>query len=580
MTRRILLCSLSLLALAIVLAACSRPEPTVVPTIAPSRTYTPSPPPTSTPTPTPTARPIDVTGDLRIGLLTTPVAQRGALCGVVDTLDFPAGPPDGAGYNARWSFGRYSSRYNGIHTGEDWVRNSGNSLGEPVYSIGHGTVTYAQPLGWGIDRGVVIVRHIFPDGSSFLSFYGHLDPPSVVLGVGDCVARGDMVGRIGQPRGRPHLHFEIRTHTPDAPGPGYWSVDPRRAGWKVPSDTIWDYRIQISPGVMWTRPFTATESSGIGLLADGALAALDGQRLIGVDPEAGRLRWSLPMTPTIYQSAIDAGGDLIYLSDHIGSLEAIDASGVRQWSIEFGAQYKAALMPLPGSGVAAYVGEQLVGVSTSGERLWQIDLPTPPFAWTLTPDQVVFTVEGKQPILYGLDQAGRLDILARITGRPLIAGGQIFIHNPTGLYRLEAGTGAARLVYPLDNSALSVSRAVALSDGSIAIAHQSVHDRRLIWIDADGAVRWDRSLASVGLRLPLPIVAGGQLYVMTSDGDVLQIDPLTGDAWRTFEAGGGMRLVGDVWALATTDGRILLDFRGGEIVALDPSQTTETAGSQ
>src|SRR3990172_10552375 len=150
-----------------------------------------------------------------------------------------------------------------------------------------------------------MVRHIFPYGSTILSFYGHLDPDSVELRPGDCVARGDQVGAIGKPRGSPHLHFEVRNHTPDDPGPGYWPVDPRLAGWQPPSEYIWTYRIATAPGVQWTRPFTAT---GIGLLSDGALAALDGQRLIGVDLNDGSLRWSHPVSGTLISSAVEANG--------------------------------------------------------------------------------------------------------------------------------------------------------------------------------------------------------------------------------------------------------------------------------
>ena len=32
-----------------------------------------------------------------------------------------------------------------------------------------------------------------------------------------------------------HEHFEIRTHMPEEPGPGYWPTDPTEAGWLPPS---------------------------------------------------------------------------------------------------------------------------------------------------------------------------------------------------------------------------------------------------------------------------------------------------------------------------------------------------------
>ncbi len=573
---------LALLAAALFLAACAQPVPEEPATVTPTPSRTPTPTftltPTPTPTPTPTALPLLVSGSVRAGVLAAPAPQSGAPCGVVDILDLPLGPPDGAGYRGQWGFGRYSDRYNGIHAGEDWRRNSGDSLGEPVYSIGHGTVTYAQPLGWGVDRGVVIVRHVFPDGSTFLSFYGHLDPPSVILRAGDCVARGDPVGAIGKPRGRPHLHFEIRTHMPTEPGPGYWPVDPRLAGWKPPSYTIWDYRARISPGVAWTRPFTDSLSTGIGLLSNGTLAGFDGRQIIGIDPRDGRVQWSRPISMTTSGAILDAAGAIVYVADRGGSLQAIDELGAPLWQIETGVPGQMVMMPLPGGGVAVYTTRRLIGVSASGERLWQIDLPATPLAWTLSGDRLVFTINANPPALYGLDRPGRLDNLASVGGRPVSAGDRIFIYHPTGVYRLEPDTHSARLIYPLDAAVLSEGDIAVLPDGSLLVSHRGRADQRLIWLGANGALRWDRSVADLGGAARL-LVAGDRAYALSHFGAVLSIDLAAGDARRLFDGGSPLRIEGDAWMFATVDGRVLFDYRTGSVIALD-LQTAFAAASQ
>jgi murein DD-endopeptidase MepM/ murein hydrolase activator NlpD len=139
---------------------------------------------------------------LRVSRSVAPESQRGAPCGSVDFFDFPLDAPEGRAANARWSFGRYSERYSGIHAGEDWVYDVRDSLGKPVYSIGHGTVLYAQPLGWGVDQGTLIVRHVFTDGHSILSTA--ICSRTALPASGTCVTRGQQVGLIGKPRGRPH----------------------------------------------------------------------------------------------------------------------------------------------------------------------------------------------------------------------------------------------------------------------------------------------------------------------------------------------------------------------------------------
>ncbi|MGH6959722.1 MAG: PQQ-binding-like beta-propeller repeat protein, partial [Dongiaceae bacterium] len=311
------------------------------------------------------------------------------------------------------------------------------------------------------------------------------------------------MGAIGKPRGRPHLHFEIRTHTPDDPGPGYWPVDPLLAGWKNPSDTIWNYRLRISPGIQWTRPFTATGSSGIGLLGDGTLVAVDDRRLMGIDPLDGSLRWSRPLATTVYRSAIDATGSMIYLSNHIGSVQAFDVpgvpaanaaegSGAPAWQIDVGASNKAAVMPLPGGGVAIQVGQQLLGVSTSGERMWQIAYVAPPFAWTLAGEQLIYTSSTADPILHAVDRSGRVIWAGHIGGRPAAAGDHVFVYGSNGIYRLDLAARMAELAYPLDAGVLEMGDIAATPDDGVIVSHRGQTDSRLILINADGTLRWDR----------------------------------------------------------------------------------------
>jgi murein DD-endopeptidase MepM/ murein hydrolase activator NlpD len=558
----------------VVVSACAQPRPDVAPgaTATPDPTATAAPSATPAFTPTPTASALRVADDLRARRSATPVPQRGSPCGVVDMLDFPVGSPDGDGFAARWDFGRYSSRYNGIHAGEDWGRATGDSLGQPVHAIGHGIVTYAQPLGWGVDRGVVIVRHTFADGRTILSFYGHLDPPSVVLRAGECVARGGVVGAIGKPRGRPHLHFEIRNHTPDDPGPGYWPVDPRLAGWEPPSDYIWSYRIGTSPGVQWLRPFTATVSIGVGLLSDGTLVVSDDRRLVGIDPGDGSLRWSQPVSGTIHRVALDATGAAIYVSNPGNAVQALDAQGQPMWQIDFGQPARPALMPLPGGGVVAHTQQQLIGVSAAGERLWQIDGVPPPFDWALDGDRLLFTTDAEYPVVHSVDRGGDLRWLARVGGRLAVSGEHVFVYNTDGVFRLNPERWKADLLLPLDPGALRSSRIAATSDGGAIVSHVGSADRRLIGIDAGGALRWDRSIADLDGQVARLLAIGDRVYAMLDGGDILAIDAGNGEARRILDGGSGAQLGGEAWAFATASSRVLLDFRGGMLAALDPGE--------
>ena len=126
---------------------------------------------------------------------------------IADGFDQPVGKPDGEGF--------YTSRgFHAYHPGEDWngLKGGNSDLGEPVYAIGHGYVTFARDarMGWG---NVVLIRHIFMENGQLQtvdSMYAHMD--KILVREGQQITRGQQVGTIGTNHGMyvAHLHFEIR----------------------------------------------------------------------------------------------------------------------------------------------------------------------------------------------------------------------------------------------------------------------------------------------------------------------------------------------------------------------------------
>ena len=404
-------------ALILLLSACnqtdSRPQTptpialiTVTPSPAPATaTYTVTPSPTSTltptstatptltPTPTPTAIPLTVLGDPRAALLQAPFSQPGAPCGLVDIFDFPVGPPDGTGFGGGGDFGVFRSRYDKFHAGEDWWATSrGDSFGRPVYSIGHGLVTYAQPEGWGRDKGVIIIQHTFANGETVLSFYGHLDPPSFLVAAGDCVTRGEQLAQIGRPRSSPHLHFEIRTQAPYDTLTGYWPEDPTLVGWLPPSATIWNQRLSASPYTVWTRPFAAANTQGIGVLDDGTWVVLEAGQLLGLNPANGRVLWRLEREEgDVFAAALDARSRVVYVADRAGHLQTISLRQTEDqpaltllWQADLHTTGTPTLLPLAEGGIVAITRQRFMSYDPEGNQLWDEASVGQLFTWTLT----------------------------------------------------------------------------------------------------------------------------------------------------------------------------------------------------
>jgi outer membrane protein assembly factor BamB len=514
---------------------------------------------------------------------------------VVDLLDFPLDPPNAARASGGQDFGVHRSRYNGNHAGEDWRGPGGRraSFGEPVYSIGHGQVTYAAPLGWGVDQGVVIVRHVFADGSTILSFYGHLDPPSVVLRAGDCIGRGEPVGQIGKPRTSPHLHFEIRSHMPNQPGPGYWPVDPTLAGWEAPSQFIWDNRILAAPGVEWTHTFTSGLTSSLGMLADGTLGVLDGSRLVGIDASGGGLRWRQPISFTWSAVTIDVDGGILYTANFLGEVaawrlpSAADAdlpssdppTLVSLWRFRHDTRGLPALMPLPGGGVAVAVREQMLGLSAAGRLLWRQEGIGQPLDWIIAGEQLIFTPEGRVGPVVSVDATGPAIWEAPISGRLASAGERIYVYGVDGIYRLNAENRAAERLYTLPYAAPNAGDVVALPGGGLLVAHQDAHDSRLIALHEDGTLRWERSYADLlpGRQRQRLLMLGDRPFLVSQaygsfaadEVSVFTIDVENAALVRIFNGGTRTPTRLQEPALALGRDRILVSIGGSYVVALD-----------
>jgi len=131
---------------------------------------------------------------------------------LADGFDFPVGKPNAAGYYKARGLRLRSPQ----HFGEDWNGRAGgdSDLGDPVYAIADGIVTFAHNVrqGWG---NVVLTRHAYRDPTSgqvkFIdTLNGHLD--RIMVKTGQQVKRGEQIGTIGSNFGMypAHLHFEIR----------------------------------------------------------------------------------------------------------------------------------------------------------------------------------------------------------------------------------------------------------------------------------------------------------------------------------------------------------------------------------
>ncbi len=134
----------------------------------------------------------------------------------VNGFDFPVGKPDAKGYYNAQKFTKNN------HLGEDWngAKGGNTDLGDTIYTIANGYVTFAKDLGegWG---NVIRIKHYLNDDTQIESLYAHCD--SIYVTKGDYVTKGYRIGTIGNNNGQylAHLHLELRGQVGLPIGGGY-----------------------------------------------------------------------------------------------------------------------------------------------------------------------------------------------------------------------------------------------------------------------------------------------------------------------------------------------------------------------
>lgn len=130
-------------------------------------------------------------------------------------FDYPVGKPNAKGYYNAQKFQENN------HLGDDWNGTGGGNsdLGDPIYTVSNGYVSFAEDIagGWG---NIIRIVHQY-NGKYYESLYAHCQ--SIQIKKGDFIKKGTRIGTIGNANGMylAHLHLEIRNDIFMDIGPGY-----------------------------------------------------------------------------------------------------------------------------------------------------------------------------------------------------------------------------------------------------------------------------------------------------------------------------------------------------------------------
>ena len=305
-----------------------------------------------------------------------------------------------------------------------------------------------------------------------------------------------------------------------------------------------------------------------GLLISDTLAVSDGDQLLALDAETGRVQWSRLISATVRQAIVDDTRTAIYFTTVSNTLETVDARGDRLWQIPFTTTTRSVLLPLPGGGVIAHDGRDLIGMSALGNQLWRVENLPPPIDWLHDSGDLLFTTGGDRPASYRLDRSGQLNLIAALGGQLAASDDHLFVYAPTALYRLSE---TPQLLKQLDRTGYDQGSLIVTPDGGVIVAHNGANGRRLIALRPDGSLRWERSIQTITGSAPQLIAIKREVYAVTREGDVWWIDQKLGEAQRVLDGTRLLTLPGNVRSVVTSSGTLIVDARGGRLVALDPS---------
>ncbi|MDX1992118.1 MAG: peptidoglycan DD-metalloendopeptidase family protein [bacterium] len=484
-------------------------------------------------------------------------AQTDAPCGVVDAIGYPVENLMETTIRPGFDdFSLYRARFSGNHVGIDIAF---NQQGAPVRAVARGRVTLSDVEEWDTEKGVVILEHVFPDGSRYFSLYGHMEVTNEISfpEVGQCVEMGDTVGAVGWPsRGAPHLHYEIRNFLPDDGGPGYVTGNPLLEGWYHPLDFTHLWQIRLTPAFNSAVTFEAIPTVPPVILESGTVVVASDNVVAGVNP-AGLVLWRITTDGRVIGLRGMSGERVVAHTTNSQVVMLTDGSYTALWNFRgaeeeaFVAAGETLLFTAPDGGLAAFSPEGQIqwtlpapaNAQVNGSGFRVLEFATNPDPLHGTTIAQMLRVEN-QVVLRVVNPAGDtlFDALVGTNAviAPAMSGGWMLLADNRLQHILP--TGDALTLGEVNAAPGRTARLASDVTNNIYLFMGDAENTLLSW-DHQGGVRWRVRYPAVSEGLLPPLMKsdlGCLLYILDADGRLNVFNAATGDMLTQVElyAGG------------------------------------------
>lgn len=298
-------------------------------------------------------------------------------------------------------------------------------------------------------------------------------------------------------------------------------------------------------GRAWAVPLRPEEQRGTGfgggLAADNGLvvAATPYGKLHGLDASTGGQAWEFDMeAPARSAPTISGGRAFVVSSDNV--LHAINMSdGTEAWNF-IGSGADAGVL---GNASPAVVGNTVIVPYQNGEII------------------AFDTASGETKWFDAVTGASRFTTVAAlndVVARPVVYDGVVYAVGVSGrIIAIQASTGERLWAQNVGSS-----HTPAVAGNTIFVANLS---GEVVALDrSTGNVRWRSGLEGANISLAGPLLAGGRLWLGTSDGRIVTMDPSNGQVLSAEQIGNPV-YIGPIAA----GGRVFVLDNGGKLTAIN-----------
>lgn len=364
------------------------------------------------------------------------------------------------------------------------------------------------------------------------------------------------------------------------------------ASWAQPGGQATNSYGNLSAGPTLSRAWAA--SAGEGTTSEGRIVAspiivggvayvLDSRNNVtAIRTSGGGQLWRVSLIPEgkstdAFGGGLASDGQRIYATSVMGEALALDAStGAIQWRKKLGAPVRAA--PTVANGAIYFTGssnEVFALRASDGGELWKYagaggratiaSSPSPAVSQgfvvipTTAGEIVAFTasdgLEAWSDALTSSDPTATATNIGSVAGRPVIDGKQVFaISNAGRMAAFDLSTGERQWARDISGS----QTPWVVGDHVFVI----VNGKTLMALSRrTGGVRWSKELP--GKIWAGPVLGGGRLLAVSSDGQLASISAQTGEILNTTK-------VGDAFYIAPViaNGTVYLLSDDAELIAL------------